>query len=97
MTFLQGENHSKNPQALRKQESLEVTSFTREITFPRILFIYKEVARLNGLMCPARDAWGTSEKAEAGRIFFVLRLSKTGHLFTALCANMLVIITVHYH
>ena len=87
-----GENVGKTSHALRKQESLEVTSFSKEIIFPRTLFIYKEVARLHGLLCPAWDARGTSVKAEGGGLLF-----KTGHLFTALCSNMLVIITVHYH
>lgn len=92
MIALQGENHGKNPHTLRKQKSLEVTLFSREMTFPISLFIYKEVARLNDLTCPAQDAWGASVKADGERIF-VLRVFKTGYVFTALRAN----ITVHYH
>lgn len=86
MISLEGENHGKNPHSPGKQKSLELTLFSGDITFPISLFIYKEVARLNDLLCTARDARGTSAKAEGGRIFV-----------TAFCANMLVIITVHYY
>lgn len=86
MISLQGENRDKNPHTLRKQLSLEVTLFSREITFPISLFIYKEVARLNDLMCPAWDVRGTAVKAEGERIF-VLKVVQNRTLIYSLMSQ----------